>query len=237
MTKQKLILLVLLVMVISVFLISGAWHNFTLEGFRLKQEGITAYFISHPVNTGIIFTAVYIVLTTLSLPVAGVMTVVSGAIFGFIWGLILVSIASSLGATLAFLLARYLFRDAVQRRFADRLGPVNDGIRNDGAYYLFMLRLIPVLPYFMVNATLALTPLRTPVFFIVTLIGMLPISAILVNAGMQIANISSTGDILSPRIILSLMLIGIFPLLVRKSIVLFRQRKTPVNSGRLPDDT
>ena len=224
MTKQKLVLLLLLLVLIGVFLISGAWDNFTLDSFRLKQEGITSYFSSHPVNTGLIFTAVYIVLTTLSLPVAGVMTLVSGAIFGFIWGLFLVSIASSLGATLAFLLSRYLFRDAVQRRFADRLGPVNDGIRNDGAYYLFMLRLIPVLPYFVLNATMALTPLRTAVFFPVTLIGMLPISAILVNAGMQIASISSPGDVLSPRIILSLMLLGIFPLLAKKIMTLFKQR-------------
>lgn len=231
MTKQKIILLVLLIAVIGAFLFSGAWDNFTLGGFRLKQEDITAYFSSHPVNTGLIFTAVYIILTTLSLPVAGIMTLVSGAIFGFIWGLFLVSVASSLGATLAFLLSRYLFRDAVQRRFADRLGPVNDGIRNDGAYYLFMLRLVPVLPYFVLNATIALTPLRTPVFFIVTLIGMLPISAILVNAGMQISSISSTGEVLSPRIIVSLMLIGIFPLLVRKSMALFRHRKPPVNPG------
>lgn len=225
MTKQKLVLLLLLLVIIGVFLISGVWDNFTLDSFRLKQKIITTYFSSHPVNTGFIFTAVYILLTTLSLPVAGFMTLISGAIFGFTWGLILVSIASSLGATLAFLLSRYLFRDAVQRRFADRLGPVNDGIKNDGAYYLFMLRLVPVFPYFVLNATMALTPLRTAVFFPVTLIGMLPISAILVNAGMQISSISSPSEVLSPRIILSLMLIGLFPLLAKKIMTLFRQRE------------
>ena len=177
MSWQKLILISLLIIVLALFLASGLWDYFTLDNFKAKQEVIETYFDTHPVFTGIAFTAIYIILTTLSLPVAGMMTLASGAIFGFVWGLLLVSIASSLGATLAFLLSRYLFRDFVQRRFSDHLGPVNEGIRNDGALYLFLLRMLPVMPFFVLNATMSLTPIRTRTFFPVTLIGMLPVSA------------------------------------------------------------
>ena len=225
MTKLKLILVLVLIAMIAVFLGSGSWDDFTLEYFKSRQAEIESFINVHPVRTGIAYAAVYIILTSLSLPVAGIMTLISGALFGLLWGLLLVSIASSLGATLAFLLSRYLFRDMVQQRFADRLHTVNEGIRNDGAVYLFMLRMVPVFPYFVLNAAMALTPIKTRIFFPVTLIGMLPVSAIMVNAGLQISRIDSMADILSVRIILSLALIGIFPLLVKKIFALIRQRK------------
>jgi uncharacterized membrane protein YdjX (TVP38/TMEM64 family) len=225
MTKLKLILVLVLIAMIAVFLGSGLWDYFTLEYFKSRQAEIESFINVHPVRTGITYAAVYIILTSLSLPVAGIMTLISGALFGLRWGLLLVSIASSLGATLAFLLSRYLFRDMVQQRFADRLHTVNEGIRNDGAVYLFMLRMVPVFPYFVLNAAMALTPIKTRIFFPVTLIGMLPVSAIMVNAGLQISRIDSMADILSVRIILSLALIGIFPLLVKKIFALIRQRK------------
>jgi len=232
MTKKKLILLLVLIVIIAAFLGSGLWDYFTLANFKSKQANIESYINVHPVLTGFAYAAVYIILTSLSLPVAGIMTLFSGALFGLPWGLLLVSIASSLGATLAFLLARYLFRDAVQQRFADRLHIVNEGIRNDGAAYLFMLRMVPVFPYFVLNAAMALTPIKTRIFFPVTLIGMLPASAILVNAGLQISRIESMHDILSARIIVSLALIGIFPLLVKKIFTIIRQRKATLGSGQ-----
>ena len=224
MTAKKLILLSLLLFVIALFLASGSWDYFSLEYFKSKQADIETFFTLHPFTAGITYAAVYILLTSLSLPVAGIMTVMSGAIFGFLRGLILVSIASSLGATIAFLIARYLFRDAVQRRFAEQLVPLNEGIKNDGAFYLFMLRMMPVFPYFVINAVMALTPISLRTYFPVTLAGMLPISAILVNAGLQISQINSMHDILSVRIIISLALVGVFPLLVRKAFVIIKSR-------------
>ena len=232
MIKRKLFLIALVIIVIILFLASGSGDYFTVDYFKLKQADIAAYFSTHPTVASIIFMAIYIILTSLSLPVAGIMTLISGAIFGFVWGLVMVSIASSIGATLAFLLSRYLFRDVVQRRYADRLASVNEGIRNDGVLYLFMLRMLPVIPYFMINATMALTPMRAKTFFPVTLVGMLLPLAIFVNAGMQISKINTMGDILSPRLIVSLALIGIFPLLVKKSIAIIRQRKATTNRGR-----
>lgn len=232
MSRQKLILITCVIIVLGLFLVSGLWDVFTLEYVRSKQALIETCFNTHPILTGIVFITIYIVLTSLSLPVAGIMSLVSGAVFGFTRGLLLVSIATSLGATIAFLLSRYLFREAVQSRFSDRLGPVNEGIKNDGAYYLFMLRMIPVIPFFVLNAVMALTPIKTRIFFPVTLVGMLPISAILVNAGLQISRIDTIGDILSPRLIISLALIGIFPLLVKKACAIIRQKKAPVNTGQ-----
>ena len=232
MTAKKLILLSLLFIVIALFLVSGAWDYFSLEFFKSKQAGFEEYFTAHPFTTGIVYAAVYILLTSLSLPVAGIMTVISGAIFGFIEGLILVTVASSLGATFAFLISRYLFRDLVQTRFAGQLVPVNEGIKNDGAFYLFMLRMVPIFPYFVLNAVMALTPIRTRTFFPVTLVGMLPVTAILVNAGLQISRINNMHDILSARIIVSLALIGIFPLLVKKAFGIVKKRKATVDTGQ-----
>lgn len=231
MTKQKLILISFLVIVIGLFLVSGLWKYFTLDYIKTNQATVETFFNTHPLQAGIAFASIYIVLTSLSLPVAGILTLFSGAVFGFIPGLLLVSIASSLGATVAFLLSRYLFGDAVQERFPEQLGPVNEGIKNDGAYYLFMLRMIPVIPYFVLNAVMALTPISTRRFFLATLAGMLPVSAILVNAGLQISLIETIGDILSPRLIISLALIGIFPLLVKKVFAIIKQRKAPANTG------
>ena len=231
MTKPKLIFLGLLIAVCLLCLGIGLGDYLTLANFKASRTGIDAYFTAHPIISGIIFVAVYFTLTTLSLPAAGIMTLIGGAVFGFVWGLILVSLASSLGATSAFLLARYLFRDAVQKRFADRLIPVNAGIRRDGALYLFMLRMIPIFPFFVINATMALTPIKTSVFFPVSLVGMLPVTAIMVNAGLQISKIEAPADILSFRLLASLALIGIFPLLVKNIFKLYKHRNISATSN------
>lgn len=225
MTKQKLILLSLLIVLIILFFVSGVGDYISLDNFKSNQAGINEYFNTNPVYSGIIFVCVYILLTTLSLPAAGIMTLMGGAIFGFIWGLILVSFSSSLGATFAFLLSRYLFRDTVQKRFSHRLGPINEGIKKDGALYLFTLRIVPIFPYFMINAAMAMTPIKTIIFFPVTLIGMLPVSAIFVNAGLQLSRIESPDDILSIRLIASLLMLGIFPFLAKKTFDFIKSRR------------
>jgi uncharacterized membrane protein YdjX (TVP38/TMEM64 family) len=225
MTNSKYILLALLIAVPVLFFLSGAGDVITLENFRHKQAEINAYYNAHPMATGILYVSLYILLTSLSLPVATVLTLIGGAVFGFYWGLILVSLASSLGATCAFLLARYLFHDAVQQRYAEQLKPVNDGVRNDGAAYLFLLRMAPVFPFFIVNATMAMTPIRTAVFFPVSLVGMLPATAIFVNAGAQLSRIKTAEDILSLRVLASLALIGVFPLLMKKFFHRYKRGK------------
>jgi uncharacterized membrane protein YdjX (TVP38/TMEM64 family) len=227
MNRNRIIILVLFGAAVLAMLASGFGDYLTLANFKASQASVNAYHDAHPVSSRLLYMSIYISLTALSLPAAGVLTLAAGAVFGFLWGLVLASLSSTLGATCAFLLARYLFRDAVQSRYADRLARINAGISNDGALYLFMLRMIPVFPFFIINATMALTPIRTPVFFLVSMIGMLPITAIMVNAGLQISKISTPGDILSPSLLFSLGLIGIFPLLVKKSVQLYKRAKYP----------
>lgn len=161
------------------------------------------------------------------------MTLVGGAIFGVIWGLLLVSFASSIGATIAFLFSRYLFRESIQDRFSDKLQKLNAGIKKEGAFYLFTLRMVPIFPYFIINAVMGLTPIRTTAFFIVTQLGMLPATAVYVNAGVQISRIESLSDILSPEIIASFVLLGIFPLIAKKTLELIKSRR-PAKAEDLP---
>jgi uncharacterized membrane protein YdjX (TVP38/TMEM64 family) len=141
---------------------------------------------------------IYVLVTALSLPGAAIMTLAGGAIFGFLWGTVIVSFASTIGATLAFILGRFLFRDYVQRRFGRYLKAVNEGVERDGAFYLFMLRLVPIFPFFVINLVMALTPMKTVTFFLVSQVGMLAGTMVYVNAGTQIAQIDSLGGSFPP---------------------------------------
>lgn len=226
MTKIKFTLLLLLIILAGFFFLSGISDIFNLEYFQSRQNIVNNYQNTNPVLTGIIFTGTYILLTSLSLPVAGIMTLIGGAVFGFIWGIVLVSIASSTGATLAFMISRYLLRDAVQKKYADKLTIINEGISKDGAFYLFTLRMVPVFPYFLINAVMSITPMKTIVFFTVTLVGMLPVIGILVNAGIQLSRIESPDDIFSMRLLASLALVGIFPLLAKKALDIIKSRRS-----------
>ena len=172
----------------------------------------------------LLFFLVYLAATALSLPVAAVLTLLAGALFGRWLGTGVVSLASTLGATLAFLGSRYLFRDFVQRHFGKRLHALNEGAAKDGAYYLFTLRLVPICPFVLVNLGMGLTPVRVWTFFWVSLLGMLPGTFLYVNAGKALAGIDSSGDILSPGVLVSLVLVGIVPLAIRKLIPFHRQR-------------
>jgi len=166
----------------------------------------------------VVFFLVYLAAAALSLPVAAVMTLLAGALFGRWLGTGVVSLASTLGASLAFLGSRYLFRDFVQRRFGKRLQSLNEGVKKDGAYYLFTLRLVPAFPFFLVNLGMGLAPMRLRTFFLVSLLGMMPGTFLYVNAGKVLANIDSPRDILSPAVLFSLALLGILPLVIRKMI-------------------
>ncbi|TNF27923.1 MAG: TVP38/TMEM64 family protein [Deltaproteobacteria bacterium] len=158
----------------------------------------------------------YILITALSIPGATIMTLAGAGIFGFWTSLIIISFASTIGATLSFLGSRYLFRDWVQNKFGEKLQKVNEGMEREGAFYLFSMRLIPIFPFFMINLLMGLTPIKIPTYFFTSQLGMLAGSIIYVNAGVQLSQIESTKDIISPDIIISLMLLGLFPLIVKK---------------------
>ena len=166
----------------------------------------------------------YIPVVALNLPGAAVLGLAAGALFGALVGTVLISFASSIGATLACALSRYLLRDWVQRRFGDKLKRVNAGIQEEGAFYLFSLRLIPVIPFFIINLVMGLTPIRLPTFYWVSQLGMLPGTAVFVNAGSQLGRIESVAGILSPGIVISLALIGVLPLVVRRALRFYKER-------------
>jgi len=178
-----------------------------------------------------IFFIVYVLVAAFNLPAAGLLTVAAGAILGFWNGVFVVSFASTLGATGAFLMTRYLFHDAIQSKFGDRLETINAGIKREGAFYVFGLRLVPLFPFFVVNSVLGLTKLKTWTFYWASQIGMLAGTAVYVNAGTQLADISSLGDIASPKLLGSFALLGVFPILA-KYLLNFLKKETDLDEPR-----
>jgi uncharacterized membrane protein YdjX (TVP38/TMEM64 family) len=192
-------------------------HEFlTLDGIKSGLDEFARWNTAHPLRTGVAFFGFYVLVTALSLPGAAAMTLAAGAVFGLAWGTLIVSFASSIGATLAFLISRYLLRDAVQNRFGERLRVINEGIRKEGAFYLFALRLVPVIPYFLINLLMGLTPIRATVFYCVSQAGMLAGALVYVNAGAQLASLDSLAGIFSPALVFSFTLLGLLPLLAKK---------------------
>ncbi len=184
-----------------------------------------AYFEAHRARTLLGFFVIYVVVTGVSLPGAAVMTLAGGAILGLFWGTVVVSFASAVGATTAFLIARFLLRDFVQARFGNRLQTINAGIEKEGALYLFTLRLVPLFPFFVINLLMALTPMRTRTFYWISQVGMLPATLVYVNAGTQLARIDSLSDLLSPTVVISFALLGLFPLITKKTVDFIEARK------------
>ncbi len=225
MSKGKLLLLVLVAALIGCYFAFDLGMYFSLEYFKAQQAMIMDYYATHRLETVLIFFGVYVAVAALSLPGAALMTLIAGAIFGLLWGTVIVSFASSLGATLAMLVARYLFRDAVQKRFGAQLKPINDGVAKDGAFYLFTLRLVPAFPFFLINLAMGLMPIKTFTFYWVSQLGMLAGTVVYVNAGTQIAQISSLSGLLSPKLIGAFVLLGIFPLIAKKIVDLVKARR------------
>jgi dihydrolipoamide dehydrogenase len=193
---------------------------------KTQQEALRGYVAAQPLAAVGIFFTVYVLVTALSLPGAAVMTLAGGAIFGFWSGVLIISFASTLGATLAFLIARFLLRETVARRFGERLAAIDRGIAKDGPFYLFTLRLVPLFPFFIINLAMGLTAIRTGTFWWVSQLGMLPGTLVYVNAGTQLARIDSLAGILSPGLLLSFALLGLFPLLAKKGVDLMKSRQT-----------
>jgi pyruvate/2-oxoglutarate dehydrogenase complex dihydrolipoamide dehydrogenase (E3) component/uncharacterized membrane protein YdjX (TVP38/TMEM64 family) len=196
----------------AAFVAAGGTELLRLDALKVRHVALQTAFAVAPWTTAGIYVAVYVAAAALSVPGAAVLTLAGGAIFGFATGLVLVSIASTIGATLAFLASRFLLRDAVRRRFGPRLAPIEAGIARDGAFYLLTLRLVPVVPFFVVNLLMGLTPIAVPTFVWVSQLGMLPATAAYVNAGTQLAAVTAVGDVLSPRLLAPLALLGLLPL-------------------------
>ena len=188
----------------------------TLDALKASQLTFAAWYAESPWLVAGSYFLIYIAVTALSLPGAVIMTLAGGALFGLWTGLLLVSFASSIGATLAFLASRFLLRDWVQSRFGSRLAVINAGMQKDGAFYLFTLRLVPVFPFFIINLVMGLTPIKTRTFYWVSQVGMLAGTAVYVNAGTQLAQLEGLSGILSPGLLGSFVLHGIFPLLAKK---------------------
>ena len=196
-----------------------------LGAIKQRQAALEAWRADQPLVAALLFFAAYVAVTALSLPGATVMTLAAGAIFGLGWGLLIVSFASSIGATLAFLAARWLLGDWVQTRFAARLKTLNEGIEREGGFYLFTLRLVPVFPFFLINLAMGLTQIRPLTFYAVSQIGMLAGTVVYVNAGTQLAGIHSLSGVVSPALVGSLALLGLFPLIAKKLIDLIKARR------------
>jgi len=225
MKTSKIVLLVLIALLITVFFAFDLQHYLTLESLKLQQTAIVGYRQTHPLLAIALYAVLYIAVTGLSLPGAAILTLAGGAVFGVLWGTLIVSFASTIGATLAFLAARFLFGDWVKSRFSARLQSIDEGVSRDGAFYLFTLRLVPVFPFFMINLAMGLTPIKTRTFYWVSQIGMLAGTVVYVNAGTQLAKIDSLSGILSPALIGSFALLGLFPLLAKKMLEFIKQRK------------
>lgn len=208
---KKAVLALVLIGAIAAYFIFDLGQYLSLENFKASQADIVAAKDANPALYIAGFFLLYVAVTGLSIPGAAIMSLVAGALFGVVIGTLIVSFASTMGATLAFLSSRYLLRDWVQGKFGERLRAVDDGLEKDGAFYLFTLRLIPVFPFFVINLLMGLTRIKTGTFFWVSQIGMLPATIVFVNAGTQISRIESTAGLLSPTLIASFVALAFFP--------------------------
>ncbi|NLC70073.1 MAG: TVP38/TMEM64 family protein [Desulfuromonadaceae bacterium] len=223
--STKILLVLALVVAVGLFFAFDLERFMTLDFLKDQQESFQSFYADHRMATLGAFFLLYVLVTALSLPGAVVMTIAAGLLFGLWTGVILVSFASTIGATLAFLVSRFLLRNWVQTKFRNRLQAVNNGIETEGVFYLFTLRLVPIFPFFVINLVMGLTPMRTLTFYWVSQLGMLPGTAVYVNAGTQLGRIESLSGILSPTLLFSFALLGIFPLIVRKGVDIMKKRK------------
>jgi pyruvate/2-oxoglutarate dehydrogenase complex dihydrolipoamide dehydrogenase (E3) component/uncharacterized membrane protein YdjX (TVP38/TMEM64 family) len=235
MSASRLAVLALIAALAAAFFAFGGHRYLTFESIKAQQAAIEAYYLAHRWQTVAGYFAVYVLVTGLSLPGAAVMTLVGGAIFGLLWGTVIVSFASTLGATLAFLASRFLLRDWVQQRFGQQLRAVNEGMAREGGFYLFTLRLIPAIPFFAINLAMGLTPIRTWTFYWVSQCGMLAGTIVYVNAGTELGAIDSPAGILSPGLLGAFVLLGLFPLAAKKFVdAAHAQRAYARWAGRKP---
>lgn len=230
---QRVGIIGLFLLGIAAFFFFDLGQYLTLEYLKASHERLQALYLHNPIPFIAGYMGVYITVTALSLPGAAVLTLAGGGLFGFWIGTLVVSFASTIGASLACLVARFLLRDWVQNRFGDKLVTINAGIEKEGSFYLFTLRLVPIFPFFVINLLMGLTRMRLVTFFWVSQVGMLAGTMVYVNAGKELAQIDSLAGIISPGVLFSFALLGLFPLTVKKVLTWYRAR---YNLPPAPDD-
>ncbi|MDB3873336.1 VTT domain-containing protein [Pelagibacteraceae bacterium] len=219
--KSFIIIFFLASMMAGFFFDIGQYLSF--ETIKEQHEKLILLIESNFIFYFILFFFIYIIVTAFALPFAAIKTVLAGALFGLIPGVILTSFASSIGSTLCFLMSRFVLRDFVQNKYSKYLDKINKGIKEDGIYYLFFLRLSPIFPFFIINLVFGLTKMKTMTFYMISQIGMLIGTVIFVNAGVQLSKINSMSDILNFNLILSFILIGLVPLIIKKLIQIIKK--------------
>jgi pyruvate/2-oxoglutarate dehydrogenase complex dihydrolipoamide dehydrogenase (E3) component/uncharacterized membrane protein YdjX (TVP38/TMEM64 family) len=224
-SRARLLVVAVLIVAFAVFVAAGGPRYFTFDNLKAQQAALEAWRGLHPWQAAAAFFAVYVAFTALSLPAATLLTLLAGAVFGLGWGTLLVSFASAIGATLAMLAARFVLRDWVQARFAAQLQGINQGLQKDGGFYLFTLRLIPAVPFFLINLAMGLTPIRTWTYYWVSQVAMLPATLLYVNAGTQLARLESPRDILSWQLVGAFVLLGLFPLIAKRAVEFVKARR------------
>ena len=223
--KIKIGLLIVIVLAIIAFFFYDIQQYTTLDYIKAKQQNILEYYKQNFFFVLVLFIFLYVLVTALSLPVATFLTLVGGALFGFSTGLIIVSFASTIGATLAFLMARFLAQNYVQKNFKNQLSKINKKFKSEGSFYLFALRLVPVFPFFIINVVMGLMTIKTWTFYWVSQLGMLPGTIVYVYAGTQLVQIETFSDITSPSMLIAFALLGLFPLIAKNFIQFIRKDK------------
>jgi uncharacterized membrane protein YdjX (TVP38/TMEM64 family) len=224
--KTKILLVIIIIAVIASYVFFDLGRFLTLSFIQSQLSEIQQFRDENFGLTALLYFTAYIAITALSIPGAVIVTLLGGAIFGVLWGTLIVSFASSIGATLAFLVSRLLLRDWVQSKFGHYLAPINRGVEKDGSFYLFSIRMVPLFPFFIVNLLMGLTPIGVGSFYIVSQVGMLVGTAVYVNAGSELAQITSLSGLVSPSVILSFVLLGIFPLAAKFIVGLIKRNKS-----------
>lgn len=223
-TLQRLILVAVLAGLMACWFLFDLGQYFTLEAFKQSRADFIATYEANKLLFVAGYFLLYVTVTALSLPAATLLTLAGGAVFGLGLGLLVVSFASTIGATLACMASRFLLRDWVQGRLGSKLGAINQGVEREGPFYLFSLRLIPVFPFFAINLGMGLTPMPLRTFYWVSQLGMLPGTAVYVNAGTELGKLESLSGILSPGLLISFVLLGLFPLAAKKGLGWYKQR-------------
>ena len=225
MSRRRVAVLAALALLVAAFFALGGQRYLTFDQVKAQQAALQSTFESHPWRTALAYFGAYVAVTGLSLPGAAVMTLLGGAVFGLLWGTLIVSFASSVGATLAFLASRFVLRDWVQGRYGKELRSINEGFAREGGFYLFTLRLIPAVPFFAINLAMGVVPIRAWTFYWVSQLGMLAGTLVYVNAGTQLAQIDSPRGILSPGLVGAFLLLGLFPLIARKAMEALKAKR------------
>ncbi|KPK45488.1 MAG: dihydrolipoamide dehydrogenase [Nitrospira bacterium SM23_35] len=223
---KRILIAAVIVGIIVVFKIFNLGEYFTLSYIKASQQIFEALYSEHKLLVIGSYMLIYILVTSLSLPGAAVMTLAGGGMFGLLLGTVIVSFASTIGATMACFVSRFILRDWLQGKFGDKLKTVNEGIEREGVFYLFTLRLIPVFPFWLINLLMGLTKMPLKTFYLISQVGMLPGTIVYVNAGKELAKIESLSGILSPGLILSFVLLGLFPIITKKLLTFYKTKKS-----------